>query len=100
MGDRVGDIVGVTDGDTVGVTLGDVVGAIGFNWFGPLSMAVAVIVTAIALWTALTGGGALRRVQHVLTGRIAMSVLVVWLGYGLVRILDAGFGWGLFPLVV
>ncbi|MAU84779.1 DUF2752 domain-containing protein [Gordonia sp. Z-3] len=79
---------------------GDVVGAIGFNWFGPLSMAVAVIVTAIALWTALTGGGALRRVQHVLTGRIAMSVLVVWLGYGLVRILDAGFGWGLFPLVV
>lgn len=79
---------------------GDVVGAFGLNWFGPLFLTVAVVVTGVALWTALAGGGALNRAQRVLTGRVALVVLVTWVGYGLARMLDAGFGWGFFALVV
>ena len=79
---------------------GDVIGAFGLNWFGPLLLAVAAVVTGVALWTALAGGGALNRAQRILTGRVALAVLLVWFGYGVVRMFDAGLGWGFLPLVV
>ncbi|MYR04856.1 DUF2752 domain-containing protein [Gordonia sp. SID5947] len=78
---------------------GDVPSAFGFNAFGPLSMLVLAVVTVAAIWALITGRPVLGRVQRALTSPVALAVLVAWLGYGIVRALDAGFGWGVFATI-
>ncbi|MFW0792430.1 DUF2752 domain-containing protein [Gordonia sp. CPCC 205515] len=78
---------------------GDVSAAFGYNLFGPVFMAVALVATVVAVWVLVTGRPALDRLGARLTGRIAAGVLLVWFGYGLVRLLFAANDWGLFPSV-
>lgn len=78
---------------------GDLSAAFGYNLFGPLFMLVAVVATGVAIWVLITGRPALGRLRAGLTGRTAVSVLIVWFGYGLIRLLFAAAGWGLFPSV-
>lgn len=78
---------------------GDLPAAFGDNAFGPLFLLVAAVTTVVALTVLVTGGGGLRRLQEILTGRIALGVLGLWLGYGIVRAVSAAYGWGLFPTV-
>ncbi|MGC4960432.1 DUF2752 domain-containing protein [Gordonia sp. DT101] len=76
---------------------GDVASAFSFNAFGPLFMLVVAVVTVVAIAALATGRPVLTRVQRTLTSPVALAVLVVWFGYGIVRAVDAGFGWGVFP---
>ncbi|MEE3852883.1 DUF2752 domain-containing protein [Gordonia sp. LSe1-13] len=77
----------------------DVEAAVSFNVFGPVFLVVAIVVTVCALWSAATGGSALDRVRAVLTSRPMLVVVGVWAAYGMVRLADAGFGWGWFPAI-
>ncbi|MGV9711706.1 DUF2752 domain-containing protein [Gordonia sp. NPDC003424] len=83
----------------VALAHGDLSAAFGYNLFGPLFMLVAVIATGAAIVALVTGKPVLGRLRTGLTGRIAIGVLIVWFGYGLVRLLFAAAGWGLFPSV-
>ncbi|GAA3695730.1 DUF2752 domain-containing protein [Gordonia hankookensis] len=78
---------------------GDLASAFSFNAFGPLSMVVVTVVTVVAIGSLVTGRPALTRLQRTLTSPVALAVLVVWLGYGIARAVDAGFGWGVFPAI-
>lgn len=78
---------------------GDLLAAFGYNAFGPLFMAVALVGTAVAIATVVTGRRVLSPSRAALAGRIAGGVLVVWLFYGVVRIVFAAAGWGVFPSV-
>ncbi|WP_232017083.1 DUF2752 domain-containing protein [Gordonia insulae] len=79
---------------------GDVAGAFAVNAFGPVFMLVAVIATAVALWALLTGRPVTERLRRVMTSPVALAVLVVWFGYGIVRAVDAAAGWGVFPTII
>ncbi|MFW0787198.1 DUF2752 domain-containing protein [Gordonia sp. CPCC 206044] len=81
----------------VAMAHGDPAAAFGFNAFGPLVMVLAVVVTIAAVHAVVTGKGTLHRVQTAVIGRVGLATLVIWLGYGIVRAVDAGIGWGLFP---
>ncbi|MEE4021804.1 DUF2752 domain-containing protein [Gordonia sp. PKS22-38] len=78
---------------------GDLEATVSFNVFGPVFMVLAIVVTAVALWSAATGAHGLDRVRAVLTSRPMLIVVGLWAGYGLVRLADAGFGWGWFPAI-
>ncbi|MGK2317218.1 DUF2752 domain-containing protein [Gordonia rhizosphera] len=78
---------------------GDIASSFGFNAFGPVFAAIAVVATGLAIWTLIAGRPALDRLRTALTGRFALGVIAVWLGYGTVRAVFAACGWGFFPSV-
>ncbi len=78
---------------------GDVSSAFGFNAFGPVFAAIAVVASGVAIWALITGRPVLDRLQTALSGRIALGVIAAWLGYGTVRAVFAAGGWGFFPSV-
>ena len=79
---------------------GDLAGAFGFNAFGPVFFMLMLLATGVALWTLISRRtGLWERLGSVIRGPIGIAIIVGWLGYGVLRIVDAAAGWGLFPAV-
>ncbi|MCG7633890.1 DUF2752 domain-containing protein [Gordonia McavH-238-E] len=80
---------------------GDVGSAFTFNVFGPVFLVLtAVTVVTAALTLVRRRGAPLSTWRDLVLGPVGAVLLGVWLTYGVVRILDAAFGWGVFPIVV
>lgn len=79
---------------------GDVGAAVGFNAFGPVLFVVMVVATAVAGWTLISGRrGGWERLRRAVLGPVGIAIIVCWLVYGVVRIVDAAAGWGVFPTI-
>ncbi len=79
---------------------GDLASAFGFNAFGPVFFAVLLVAALVAGWTLISGRrGGWDRMRSVVVGPVGIVLIVAWLGYGVVRIVDGIAGWGLFPTV-
>ena len=80
---------------------GDVGSAFTFNAFGPVFLILTAVTVVTATVTLVRRRGApLSRWRDLVLGPVGAVLLGVWLTYGVVRILDAAFGWGFFPVVV
>ncbi|MFE0751575.1 DUF2752 domain-containing protein [Gordonia sp. NPDC058843] len=80
---------------------GDVGSAFTFNVFGPVFLVLAAVTVVAATVTLVRRrGGPLAGWRDLVLGPVGAVLLGVWLTYGFVRILDAAFGWGFFPVVV
>ena len=80
---------------------GDVGSAFTFNVFGPVFLVLtAVTVVAATITLVRRRGAPLADWRDRVLGPVGAVLLGVWLTYGFVRILDAAFGWGFFPVVV
>lgn len=78
---------------------GDVATAFEYNLFGPPGMAVAagiVVYTAVALVRRRPP----ERLLDVVNPKLALGLVVVWLGYSVVRMISLGMGQEYFALVV
>ncbi|MEO9330280.1 DUF2752 domain-containing protein [Gordonia aurantiaca] len=80
---------------------GDVAAAVRFNVFGPVFLVLTAVTVVLAVATLVRRRGSpLANWRDLALGRAGAVLLGVWLAYGLVRIVDAAAGWGLFPVVV
>ncbi|ANY24428.1 DUF2752 domain-containing protein [Gordonia terrae] len=80
---------------------GDVGSAFTFNVFGPVFLVLTAVTVVTATLTLVRRRGApLSTWRDLVLGPVGAVLLGVWLTYGVVRILDAAFGWGVFPIVV
>lgn len=80
---------------------GDVGSAFTFNVFGPVFLVLTAVTVVAATVTLVRRRGApLAGWRDRALGPVGAVLLGVWLAYGFVRILDAAFGWGFFPVVV
>lgn len=80
---------------------GDVGSAFTFNAFGPVFLVLTAVTVVAATVTLVRRRGApLAGWRDRALGPVGAVLLGVWLTYGFVRILDAAFGWGFFPVVV
>lgn len=80
---------------------GDVGSAFTFNAFGPVFLVLTAVTVVAATVTLVRRRGApLAGWRDRVLGPVGAVLLGVWLTYGFVRILDAAFGWGFFPVVV
>ena len=80
---------------------GDVGSAFTFNAFGPVFLLLTAVTVVAATVTLVRRRGApLAGWRDRALGPVGAVLLGVWLAYGFVRILDAAFGWGFFPVVV
>lgn len=78
---------------------GDIDRAFAFNVFGPLLLAIAVAAVLVGGWMLATGRGAPQRLSSRPAIRAATGFVAIWVGYGVLRAVDAGLGWGIFPSV-
>lgn len=79
---------------------GDVSKAFGYNLMGPFFFAVIVASVALALWVLLTGKTrAISQWGDLVFGKVGLTVVGLWLVYGVVRMISAGAGLGWFPPV-
>nr|WP_040517702.1 DUF2752 domain-containing protein [Gordonia aichiensis] len=79
---------------------GDVGGALAFNPFGPLTLAVTAVAVVLAVWRLAAGRTAVQRLRVRRLLPIVLTLVGIWLVYGVARIVDAAVGWGVFPTVV
>ena len=78
---------------------GDVLTAFEYNLFGPIGMAMAaglVVYTAVAL----VRRRPTERLLDWLNPKIVLTLVIVWLGYSVVRMISLGMGQDYFSLVV
>ncbi|GAA1480766.1 hypothetical protein GCM10009624_12060 [Gordonia sinesedis] len=78
---------------------GDIGRAFAFNVFGPLLLAVTVAAVLVGGWMLATGRGVPRRLSSRPAIRVATWFVAIWVCYGVLRAVDAGLGWGIFPSV-
>lgn len=76
---------------------GDIARAFAFNVVGPVLFAVTVVALVVGGWAVISGR---RPAARRALGWAAAVLVVLWLGYGTLRAVDAAAGWGLFPSVV
>lgn len=76
---------------------GDVARAFAFNLAGPVLFAITVVALVVGGWAVITGR---RPGTRRVVGWAGSALVVLWLGYGTLRAVDAAAGWGLFPSVV
>ncbi|GAC66562.1 DUF2752 domain-containing protein [Gordonia soli] len=82
----------------VALAHGEVGQAFAFNVFGPLLLTTVIAVAAVGFVALVTGQTTLvARLRHRTVAKVALVVLTVWIGYGVLRIADVVAGWGLFP---
>lgn len=78
---------------------GDVGGAFAFNVFGPLTLALTAVAVVLAVWRLVAGRAALQKLRVRRLLPIVLTLVGIWLVYGVARIVDAAVGWGVFPTV-
>ncbi|GAB99222.1 hypothetical protein GONAM_08_00130 [Gordonia namibiensis NBRC 108229] len=72
-----------------------------FNVFGPILLILTIVTVSLAVATLVRRRRSpLEGWRDVVLGRAGAILLGAWLTYGLVRIVDAAAGWGIFPIVV
>ena len=79
---------------------GDIGTSVAFNAFGPVLLAATVVAVIVAGWMLVTRRGVPRVFTSRSAIRLAAGALAIWVGYGVLRAVDAGVGWGVFPPVV
>ncbi len=80
---------------------GDVGASFRFNVFGPILLVLTVVTIVVAVATLVRRRRPpLEGWRDVVLGRAGAVLLGTWLTYGLVRVVDAAAGWGIFPIVV
>jgi hypothetical protein len=80
---------------------GDVGASFRFNVFGPILLVLTVVTVFVAVATLVRRRRSpLEGWRDVVLGRAGAVLLGTWLTYGLVRVVDAAAGWGIFPIVV
>ncbi|MCK8615754.1 DUF2752 domain-containing protein [Gordonia sp. C13] len=80
---------------------GDIGASFRFNVFGPILLILTIVTVSLAVATLVRRRRSpLEGWRDVVLGRAGAILLGAWLTYGLVRIVDAAAGWGIFPIVV
>lgn len=80
---------------------GDIGTAFTLNIFGPVLLLATALTTLIAAVTLIRRRrDPLIRWRDLVIGPLGAVLLGTWLLYGLVRLVDAAAGWGLFPIIV
>ncbi|WP_207839931.1 DUF2752 domain-containing protein [Williamsia soli] len=75
---------------------GDVADAFSYNIFGPVSL-LATIMFVVAVGILLVRGRPAATITPVLRHPIVIAVVVVWVLYGIARVVDQLVGGGVFP---
>ena len=78
---------------------GDVATAFEYNLFGPPGMAVAVGIVAYTA-VALVRRRRPERLLDVVSPKLALGLVAMWMGYSVVRMVSIGMGQEYFALVV
>lgn len=75
---------------------GDIAEAFSYNFFGPISF-IATIMFVVAVGVLLVRGRAAASIAPVLRHPIVIAVAVIWVIYGIARVVDQLVGGGVFP---
>lgn len=75
---------------------GELADAFSYNFFGPISL-IATIAFVVAVGVLLVRKRAAASVTPVLRSPIVTAVLVIWVLYGVARVIDRLIGGGIFP---
>jgi len=78
---------------------GDVLTAFEYNVFGPIGMAVAAGLVVFVAWSLVRRRPPERLLQWI-NPRLVLGLVVVWMGYSVVRMISLGLGQDYFSLVV
>lgn len=78
---------------------GDLLTAFEYNLFGPVGMAVAVGIVGFVLYSFVRRRPP-ERILNLIDPRWLVALLVVWMGYSIVRVVSLGLGQDYFSLVL